>query len=766
MFSKHELKRFLEEISDSAAFVKFQFVSTDKFVVQLKCKVDGEVQQDRYNNYASEWIKKFSKFTATAWIVRTSFPKLKRLVYRKVFSCHRSSFNKKKQCTDETRNQGCRAKIDFKMKFINRNTIKNDPFLKEGLNMTISIDFLHSHKLRTQEAFNMLKSTPETDQLFYSYFENGYSPSMAKMYHELTVIDHYGDHPQYLMNANINPTARHVHYLHVKTKKADNLSNKSFDEIMSPKKASVENAGGFLNYDNPEVVSVITPTMRRVAVTINLEHILVDSIPTASGPVVTFLYAVSKAGALPIACVLHTEENEANYSQAFLSIKLTLENLFNGQFEPKLLNIKDCKEMRDAATAIFPNSIVLSSKWSVCSNIWRWICSDDAKMEVKQRQAWMENFWELIRCNKLESAESCYELYKEDDNETPSEVSDYIDDLWDRRVEWLNGEDHVSLNVVEASMRIMNEFVYQKCKFNVHVMVDVLINVIDRQIRRILHAHAKSLNVPATYTKFLEKTKEVMSLDSSLKRINTTEFKLESGSKTKKYIRFRTDIWCCDCNVGKKGRFCEHLCAVINVVDTDLMKTPELTDEEKCVFTEIAGEELEEKSLVKPEFNNEEEEEEEMDIDGIKEDDEIDDEAANAEDDDRCSVPSPKTEVDDGYYYLDVKTENCEGNDPLDEVTEVSNEEKYEEISFSVQNNDDIPSTSKVSKVDLKSQYEGAMKNLNNEFRRLNKYFKANPNKSNMDTMMRLARELGKIRPIERVDLGNMHIMVNKEDEN
>lgn len=757
MFSKRDLRNHLEETSEKAEFIKFQFISTDKFSIQLKCKVDTEAQN--YNQHVGEWIKKFSTFTATTWIVRNSFPNRKRMAFRKVFACHRSAFNKKTKANpDRSRNQGCRAKIDFRIKFINKNTIKNDPHLKAGLNLTITIDFVHSHKLWTAESFNLLKSTSETDDIFYSYFNSGYTPTAAKLYHELTLIDRYGDNPECLMNANTNPTSRHVHYINAKFKKT-NGENVNFEEIMTAKKAILEADGGYINFDNPEVVIVISPLMRRVISSSTVDHVLVDS-ALVNGPVVTFIYVPSKAGALPIACVLHAEQNETNYSQAFLAVKLTLENSFNG-FEPKVLTVQEGKEIRNAAISIFPNSQILTSKWSLCSKIWEWIFGDDIKIESKKRHNIMELFSKVITAQSLEEAEICYTQLKDDEYvKTLPVICDYADRLWEKRQEWFLRDEPQYMKLVEVSIRLMNEFIYSKCKsFNVFVMIDVITNIVENQIRHILHAHANNADIPRAYTRFLAQSKSAP--DTDLTRVGPNEFRLDSD-KPRKYIKFRVDIWCCDCANGRRGRFCAHLSSIINTIDTDLMKPCELTDEEKCLFTEIAGGDLEDTKRVKSELN-----ESKMDIedsDNDQDDNENDDCEEDVDnildnDDEEKVMTSPKSETndDDHFFYLDVKSENCEGTDPLEDPTTIDNEDKEHSNSI-----EDMLSTSKLN---LKRRYENAMKCLNNEFRRLNKYFKQNPNKGNMATMVRLASELSKIRPIERVDFTNMQITLNSVSE-
>ncbi|CAG9791175.1 unnamed protein product [Diatraea saccharalis] len=764
MFTKQTLMEHLEKISENAKFIKFDFVSTENFSVSLKCKVETKQNKAYYDAFVLQWIKKFSMFTATTWIVRNSFPKVTRILYRKLYNCHRASFNKKKTTSLTTLNQECRAKIDFKLKFINRNTIRNDKCLREGLNMNITIEFVHTHKLRTPEAVNMLKSTSDTNDLFFKYFSTGYSPTGAKKYHELLICERYGDSPEYIMNANINPTMRHIMYLHSKAK-PNNWSNQSFEELMEPRKRSLESAGGFLTYDTLKVVILITPLMKRVITTLDLDHIIVDS--TSIGVIKTFLYVPSKAGALPIACILHTEKCKTFYIQALLEAKQALENIGNIIVVPKIITIKDCNEVRDAVKVIFPNAKVVTSKWSLRSDVWRLICSEDIKIESRKRHPLMELFNNIIRSCNVEVGEKHYHRLKDEEYVTSSQLlSKRVEQLWQSRDQWMLKYEDTCMNLVEASILITKEFIRRRCKsFNTYIMVDVVTNILEDKLRNVLLSHVKNQNLVSAYTRSSITSKEV------IKAIGCNEFRVEiTSSKKPKVIKFRIDTWCCNCSIGRYGRFCEHLSAVLNFQDTELLRSIELTDEEKYLFTEIAGGDKEEENLsMKSEIAVSNDANDNVEVsDSYK--DNKNDFAMDVVEEERPISPE-SLDADNDYFHLEVKTEPLDSNDPLEEDKNISTGITRDMIS---DNSEEIITreidytmdSSRATKVALRNRYENVMRTLNDEFRRLNNYFKMNPNKSNMETMERLARELRKIRPIERVNFANMHISLNNEENN
>lgn len=770
MITKKVLKSFLEDICQGAKFQTLQFESAERFTILIKCQVEENQTPEFYSQYANEWIQKFSKFTSTTWIVRQCFRKLKRLLYRKIYVCHRSSFNKSIKPDFATRNQECKAKVEFRMKFINRNTIKNDPLLKEGLNLTISIDFTHSHKVHAPEAFMLLKSTSETDEAFLEYLDNGCSALAAKKYHELVLLDKYGEQcSDVLSNANINPTLRHVTHLYTKKKKEFGGHEYIFAELIPGKKVMLKAAGYFIDYTENDFgdgcywnyVTIITPTMRRVLTKCNLDHLWIDHINIPNGDTICFLYVPSIVGPLPAACFIQNRINDMLAS--FSMVKVGLDNVSGIDVTPKKIVITDCADVVDYRVNIKMNGsfsgakIMMSRTW-LCSEIWRWLNDDDNKLERKKRQAVMVLIKSMIYADSLEDATKMYnDLRRHKYVTTNPKLAEYIEQLWVTQSEWLYLEEdkHISNDLTEMIVRLTREFIVKKCKgFNMCLMVDVVTNILEKHFRKLLLSFMKGGKTVSIMTKFLDKAKIVLGFGSDVRRTSSHEFRIEVQQTTKKCLHFRTDTMNCDCVYGKKGHFCEHLAAIVNIIECEQMKNPELTEEDIHLLTYIVGDEtgLEE---IKPE-----------DVEEIK-DVEIseqieslltdlnEDKVMATELTDNERVPNSsyrKSESQSTYYNLEIKTES-EKDDPL--------EEESDDTDINEDASNDKPSTSTRQPLESKRNYENALKLMNDEFRRLNKLFRSNPNKTNLTSMMQLTSELSKIRPVEKIHLTNIQMKLN-----
>lgn len=212
-YSKEKLEQFLTDSDFVFVVAKYDSQSSEHFCAEVRCKVDG----DNYGEFCCEWIRKFSTFSHTNWIVRRTFPQLKRLAFKKIYVCQHNYHNKRRS-EKSIRNMECQANIEFKVKIINKNTIKNDDFLKQGLNAIITISFTHTHLVEIAEAFRFLKCDQDVELQFNNYFDSGMTPSAAKGYHEMQLCTDTCE-PQLLANGQLNPSIDHVNYLFTKWRK-------------------------------------------------------------------------------------------------------------------------------------------------------------------------------------------------------------------------------------------------------------------------------------------------------------------------------------------------------------------------------------------------------------------------------------------------------------------------------------------------------------------------------------------------------------------
>ncbi|KAI5630713.1 hypothetical protein NE865_16574 [Phthorimaea operculella] len=625
--------------------------------------------------------------------------------------------------------------------------MKNDIYLKDGLNLNIIIDFIHSHKVRTAESYHLLRNMPDTEEYFMKFFEMGCFVATIKKYQELSLIDKYGENcPEVFENATVNPSTSQLFYL----QKKKNIKPLSPRVVLEAKRESLKESDVDIVLSDTETSLIVTPVMKRAIVEIGLEHVIVDSTDVPNGATATFILIPTTIGAIPVACVLH---GKYELNNALQLTKSHMEMLTEQEFSPRVLEIDHFEN-----NVVLPSQKTVASRYFVCSEIWRWITNDDNKIERKKRHRIMLAIKRLIDAESPESAETIYlELQSNENLVSNPNLKEYLNLLWEKKEQWMLFDNPFRYKeLIDLSIRFLKEFITNCCKsFNVPLMVEFITNILENHYKKIIASYVKKSKSVAVYTKFLKKAGVVLNFGSEVRRISANEFSVETQARSKKYINFRTDTMCCNCSQGRKGYFCIHLSAIVNMVDCDVMKSPVLTEEERNMYTRIIGGEIEDET--KPEINNGN-----NDLDDIGISNDFDDDYDN-DGELQSRGSSPKEEIfdaNDDDFLVEIKTEKLDRYDPLDETV-------VQEVLIPTESATaqiipiELPTTSKGS--DMKATYETVLKAVNDEFRRLNRFFSENPNNSNLETMKRLARELSKIRPTEKINLENMILKPNRK---
>lgn len=139
------LKQYLD-LHEKDVIEVILFENFTQFHVRVRTNLNRNEENIGFDTQCSRWIKKVSESTKTQWIVRNSWPNLKLMLYRKLFVCHHSDFNKtatadRIRSKTRVKGRGCSASIDIKIKKVNRFTIRNDRYLKDGLCAIITVGY-------------------------------------------------------------------------------------------------------------------------------------------------------------------------------------------------------------------------------------------------------------------------------------------------------------------------------------------------------------------------------------------------------------------------------------------------------------------------------------------------------------------------------------------------------------------------------------------------------------------------------------------------
>lgn len=602
MYNVEKLEQFLKSVCEDFRVIQHQNINEEAFSAKVQCKLqpcECRLAECRI------FMQKFSLFSSTNWIVQ-SRPLAKRLEYRKLYICQHASLhksNKKREGEDseKLRNMKCCASVDFKIKKINKNTIKNDKLLKIGLNVIINFNFQHTHRIKVASAYSLLRCDHETKKTFTQYFEQGMTPSVAKQYHELNMIELEGTESVInLANAQINPTMRQIRYIYDLWRQS-NFGTRDESNVLSvlKQKADILLTKGcnLLIKENPTIVIIITPIMKRFFLNgSGDEMIYVDSSGSCdqTSTQVTFIFTSHKIGAAPLACILHTDETEANFTASFLAAKEALEAGTKKTFSPLVIMTDDCSAERNALRCVFPNSTLLLCTFHICQAMWRWLWQTGNKVVKHNRQDVMKAFQNILYAENEEQAEHYYKIIM-CSAAVASNISlqSYIKKLWHRRQEWciaLRGNiltrGNNTNNYMEASIRVFKDVVLQRSKvFNSCALVEFISGKFEsyHKLRLLEFANTRRSNA-LQYTKFLKKS----AIIEEFYQISENEYRVKSAQNDNAFYSVLLDIACCDCSAGKSGKYCKHLCALEKKLNITFKTSPHITMRDRIEFAKIA----------------------------------------------------------------------------------------------------------------------------------------------------------------------------------
>lgn len=134
-----------------------------------------------------------------------------RSVFHKMWMCHLSNRNKSKE---SQRSTDCKAKIDIKVKKLNRNTKRKDKYLRRDppLSAVMHLVLKHNHHVQCNSVLKYLRISQEVTEEFECYFRDGLTPIEACEVHEMKIkLNENADIN--LADGSLNPSLRKVYHL-------------------------------------------------------------------------------------------------------------------------------------------------------------------------------------------------------------------------------------------------------------------------------------------------------------------------------------------------------------------------------------------------------------------------------------------------------------------------------------------------------------------------------------------------------------------------
>ncbi|XP_049522287.1 uncharacterized protein LOC119449196 [Dermacentor silvarum] len=533
---------------------------------------------------AEEWMQQYKAATNTSWIVKYNQTNCTKMVYHKVWYCQHSKRNK----TAAGRNTDCQARVDIKIKKVNKGTKRNDEFLRKAVPLpaVVKLNEKHNHSTESADALRLLRASPETRSAFSGYFEEGMTPAEAIQHHE-QLLSIKPDGPFLLANGSINPNRKSVYSWHQEWRKAKygpagNPVAKLLEKV-DEYTAGGADVSACETSDGDWAALVITPIMRRAQTLESAQNIIfVDSTSLCDGDgnTVTILLTATKAGAVPVAVLIHRGQSREDYRLAFELLKQKYPKCFGNNEAPGAFMSDNDRAEKDALRDVWPSARQLLCHFRVLQAEWRWLKSAQNNIGKEERRQLMAAFQKI--------------LYAKDEHELETAIAELqsiphmpyvqrVNMFLSRQCEWvllyragvLARGQNIN-NYSEASVRILKDVILNRTKaYNAVALIEFVITNWEEyfETRLLHHAHNREPSHQIGYEHLLQKMPEFPPKSIVVEQ-NCYYVPNSSGTGTYKVL---ADIGLCSCTTGRQGAFCKHQAAVQQAFGGAFPNSPELT---------------------------------------------------------------------------------------------------------------------------------------------------------------------------------------------
>ncbi|KAL5238868.1 hypothetical protein ACI65C_006278, partial [Semiaphis heraclei] len=402
--------------------------------------------------------------------------------------CHHAAKNK---TTKSKRDVTCQASLDILLKKNNKNTKKkNDEYLKREppLCAIIKLKLNHNHPINSCGALKLLRVPIETQEVFLSYFDDWLTASEAIHLDESKLI--VQENSCFLLaNASINPTKRQAYYLHDEWRKKDYGSVHEPLIKLKEKIESYKNLGVTISIQGEATwaVLIVTPIMERAhKLKCSQEIIFLDStssVDTTSNSI-TVILTPSKAGAIPLAILIHNGESEENYTNAFNLLKNKFPLCFGGNSAPMVFMSDDSSAEKNSLHSVWPSAKQFLCHFHMAQAEWRWLHDTKNGIQLDDRCPLMRLFQKVMYADNMNDLENSITEIRNVSTKFNNFVQRF-ERNFNRKEEWIKlyrlhilYRNHETNNYAEASIRVVKYILLSRTKaYNVVALVDFIVNV-------------------------------------------------------------------------------------------------------------------------------------------------------------------------------------------------------------------------------------------------------------------------------------------------
>ncbi|KAK4300177.1 hypothetical protein Pmani_027605 [Petrolisthes manimaculis] len=527
-------------------------INNEKHLVQVKTNAFNDTE-------AWKWKEVFTKKNNVCFNVSKLYSG-ERYTYHQKFICINGDKRHKgtiKTCT------GCNVTMDIKIKLITRHTCKKDKDVKTHPCMII-IEGEHNH--HTQAASTLQQRVlPETKDNYIKYFNLGMSVPQAVRSHQEKMNLSRTD----LTNCALNPSLRAVYHIRQMwmNEKHGTLDGESMFSAIEKYAAANPNSKIKYQFEGERfAIVLITEFMFRIHQEFReaSEVVFVDTTSHLDqhNTAVTLLLCVGSAGALPLAVIFTSSQDEVSFTAGFQLLKKVLGEIgFFHKEHPDCFITDNNEAQQNGLGMVWPQSQQFLCIFHILRQVWRWLCDGSHGINKKDRPVLMKIAKQLVYA----SSESDFDYDWKSFCQTPEAKKyelyiRYLTTLIQRKAEWstmyraeflLCG--HQTNNFAESTVCIIKDIILNRCKASNPCQLIVFMNeVYDVYMKQCV------LDVSLGRRKLMSPTEGSISKDNIImSNYDEYQFIVKSQSGDKQYT-VHLIIGMCDCRLGMTGKVCKH----------------------------------------------------------------------------------------------------------------------------------------------------------------------------------------------------------------
>ncbi|XP_077512084.1 uncharacterized protein LOC144123039 [Amblyomma americanum] len=329
---------------------------------------------------------------------------------------------------------------------------------------------------------------------------------------------------------------------------------------------------------------VVTPIMRRAqSLESAQELIFVDSTASCdtTRSTVTVLLTATKAGAVPIAVLIHSSQSREGYSLAFQLLKHCYPTCFGNREAPAAFMSDSSRPEKDALRDVWPSAQQVLCHFHILQAEWRWITSSHHKVDKDDRRRFMAAFQKVLYSKTKEELEEAKAALRSLPHQ---DYVQRVDSLLKTEEEWVamyragivtRGQN--TNNYSEASIRILKDIVLCRTKaYNAVALVEYITTAWEKyfETRILRHAHNRESAHRNSIDRLLDKIPDMAT--ESIVQNHDEGYSVPNSAGTGMY-EVHADIGVCSCWAGSQGAFCKHQALVQRAFGVSFPNSPQLT---------------------------------------------------------------------------------------------------------------------------------------------------------------------------------------------